>query len=61
MSQNSINAIIFSTSNISSTTNAKDSSSSSSTLIQSNSTGCKRIVKVFFSGPDEIVHAIGND
>ncbi|XP_070494255.1 transcription initiation factor TFIID subunit 5 isoform X1 [Chironomus tepperi] len=59
-----INTPATNTSNISSSTNAKDSSSSSSsssTLIQSNSTGCKRIVKVFFSGPDEIVHAIGND
>jgi len=47
-------------SKVSATTSGAGSSSSSS-LIQSNSTGCKRIVKVFFHGPEELVHAIGND
>ncbi|CRL03871.1 CLUMA_CG016996, isoform A [Clunio marinus] len=40
---------------------SSNTSSISSSLVQSNSTGCKRIVKVFFHGPDELVHAIGND
>lgn len=38
-----------------------NSSGSSSSLLQSNSTGCKRLIKVFFTNPDELVHAIGSD
>ncbi|KAG5673540.1 hypothetical protein PVAND_003580 [Polypedilum vanderplanki] len=48
-------------SDLSRATMLSSSNTSSTSLLQSNSTGCKRIVKVFFNGPDELVHAIGND